>query len=321
MCSVEQQAPRQQRGPKELDPGDSADGRLSEPRPLSCPASCTGGVSGPCAPAVPPDEPPASVPRRSSTSAGGCSSAGGTEEEEEASGEEASERGPRPLNSAPREHVNPQEIGGAKEATASASRLASDRGDGLDNPVGPCGLAGRERRLPPAVPTLALDPPPVRYEPRRATGATPARRAGERRKLSQHSKSSRPPRSSANDDCCVRSVLACLYCEFASLCWMLVSCACCCHHCCSCAEESGAGDAERCLGGADCCPGAELGGGCCCCGCCCVYCCCCCGPEAGEDVPPCGLCGDVDGGMLQGCCESSDCVEICFECCGFCLLS
>ncbi|XP_032810179.1 myoD family inhibitor domain-containing protein isoform X3 [Petromyzon marinus] len=202
MCSVEQQAPRQQRGPKELDPGDSADGRLSEPRPLSCPASCTGaGVSGPCAPAVPPDEPPASVPRRSSTSAGGCSSAGGTEEEEEASGEEASERGPRPLNSAPREHVNPQEIGGAKEATASASRLASDRGDGLDNPVGPCGLAGRERRLPPAVPTLALDPPPVRYEPRRATGATPARRAGERRKLSQHSKSSRPPRSSANDGC------------------------------------------------------------------------------------------------------------------------
>ncbi|CAM9360005.1 unnamed protein product, partial [Lampetra fluviatilis] len=406
---------------------------------------------------------------------------------------------PRPLNSVRREHVNPQEIGGAKETTASASRIASDRGDGLDNPAGPCGLAGRERRLPPAVPTLAPDPPPVRYEPRRATEATAARRAGERRKLSQHSKSSRPPRSSANDgcasllltclfcrcrepcltlplrcclvallaplcracgragaccpcdphrlcrppadaaaatppqspptspprrgvhtargslidevhvrpkfdfapceeccevvevvelciecsnlcfraydpnnparlkvavefknqntaelppshprsqrqqrtllpgyaflnppthplcplplaDCCVRSVLACLYCEFASLCWTLLSCVCCCRHCCSCAEESGAGDAQRCLGD-DSCPGAELGGRCCCCGCCCVYCCCCCGPEVGEDVPPCGLCGDVDGGMLQGCCESSDCVEICFECCGFCLLS
>ncbi|CAM9448197.1 unnamed protein product [Lampetra planeri] len=80
-----------QRGPNESDPGDSADGRLSEPRPLACPASRTGaGGSGPCQPAVPLDEPAASVPRRSSTSAGECSPAGGTEAE--APGEEASER-------------------------------------------------------------------------------------------------------------------------------------------------------------------------------------------------------------------------------------
>ncbi|XP_078716873.1 uncharacterized protein LOC144934700 [Lampetra fluviatilis] len=219
MCSVEQQTPRQQRGPNESDPGDSADGRLSEPRPLACPASRTGaGGSGPCQPAVPLDEPAASVPRRSSTSAGECSPAGGTEAE--APGEEASERGPRPLNSVRREHVNPQEIGGAKETTASASRIASDWGDGLDNPAGPCGLAGRERRLPPAVPTLAPDPPPVRYEPRRATEATAARRAGERRKLSQHSKSSRPPRSNANDGC-ASLLLTCLFCRCREPCLTL----------------------------------------------------------------------------------------------------
>ncbi|CAM9448127.1 unnamed protein product [Lampetra planeri] len=127
---------------------------------------------------------------------------------------------PRPLNSVRREHVNPQEIGGAKETTASASQIASDRGDGLDNPAGPCGLAGRERRLPPAVPTLAPDPPPVRYEPRRATEATAARRAGERRKLSQHSKSSRPPRSNANDGC-ASLLLTCLFCRCREPCLTL----------------------------------------------------------------------------------------------------
>ncbi|XP_078470463.1 myoD family inhibitor domain-containing protein-like [Lampetra planeri] len=59
--------------------------------------------------------------------------------------------------------------------------------------------------------------------------------------------------------CCARCILACLFCEFLTLCRLVCEC-----------------------GGEEC---------------------------------------DCDCGLLEGCCDSSDCLEICFECCGICLAS
>uniref|UniRef100_A0A8D0C2M3 MyoD family inhibitor domain containing n=1 Tax=Salvator merianae TaxID=96440 RepID=A0A8D0C2M3_SALMN len=86
---------------------------------------------------------------------------------------------------------------------------------------------------------------------------------------------------SSPEDCCVHCILACLFCEFVTLCSLL-------------------------LGQASCavCP-AEA-------------CCCCCGEEIGDDCNcPC----DMDCGIMDACCESSDCLEICMECCGICFPS
>ncbi|XP_020645367.3 myoD family inhibitor domain-containing protein [Pogona vitticeps] len=83
------------------------------------------------------------------------------------------------------------------------------------------------------------------------------------------------------EDCCVHCILACLFCEFVTLCSLV-------------------------LGQASCgvCP-AEA-------------CCCCCGEEMGDDCNcPC----DMDCGIMDACCESSDCLEICMECCGICFPS
>uniref|UniRef100_A0A8C6XC57 MyoD family inhibitor domain containing n=1 Tax=Naja naja TaxID=35670 RepID=A0A8C6XC57_NAJNA len=45
---------------------------------------------------------------------------------------------------------------------------------------------------------------------------------------------------------------------------------------------------------------------------------CCCGDEMGDDCNcPC----DMDCGIVDACCESSDCLEICMECCGICFPS
>ncbi|KAK1790486.1 hypothetical protein P4O66_014371, partial [Electrophorus voltai] len=80
-------------------------------------------------------------------------------------------------------------------------------------------------------------------------------------------------------DCCVHCILACLFCEFLALCNMVVSQASC-----------GACTSEAC-------------------------CCCCCADDLGDDCNcPC----DMDCGIMDACCESSDCLEICMECCGIC---
>lgn len=82
-------------------------------------------------------------------------------------------------------------------------------------------------------------------------------------------------------DCCVHCILSCLFCEFVTLCSLV-------------------------LGQASCgvCP-VEA-------------CCCCCGEEMGDDCNcPC----DMDCGIMDACCESSDCLEICMECCGICFPS
>ncbi|XP_062439480.1 myoD family inhibitor domain-containing protein isoform X2 [Rhea pennata] len=83
------------------------------------------------------------------------------------------------------------------------------------------------------------------------------------------------------EDCCVHCILACLFCEFLTLCNIVLGQA----SCGICTSEA---------------------------------CCCCCGDEMGEDCNcPC----DMDCGIMDACCESSDCLEICMECCGICFPS
>ncbi|CAH2278076.1 myoD family inhibitor domain-containing [Pelobates cultripes] len=101
---------------------------------------------------------------------------------------------------------------------------------------------------------------------------------------SKHSKmSSAYPQkpTSSPEDCCVHCILACLFCEFVTLCNMVLGQA----TCGICTSEA---------------------------------CCCCCGEELGDDCNcPC----DMDCGIMDACCESSDCLEICMECCGICFPS
>ncbi|KAM9650730.1 myoD family inhibitor domain-containing protein [Trichechus inunguis] len=86
---------------------------------------------------------------------------------------------------------------------------------------------------------------------------------------------------SSPEDCCVHCILACLFCEFLTLCNIVLGQA----SCGSCSSEA---------------------------------CCCCCGDEMGDDCNcPC----DMDCGIMDACCESSDCLEICMECCGICFPS
>ncbi|XP_051007861.1 myoD family inhibitor domain-containing protein [Acomys russatus] len=87
--------------------------------------------------------------------------------------------------------------------------------------------------------------------------------------------------ASSPEDCCVHCILACLFCEFLTLCNIVLGQA----SCGICTSEA---------------------------------CCCCCGDEMGDDCNcPC----DMDCGIMDACCESSDCLEICMECCGICFPS
>nr|XP_020470061.1 myoD family inhibitor domain-containing protein isoform X1 [Monopterus albus] len=99
---------------------------------------------------------------------------------------------------------------------------------------------------------------------------------GSRRSKISSSGSQKPP---LPEDCCVHCILACLFCEFLTLCNMVVAQASC-----------GVCTSEAC-------------------------CCCCCTDDLGDDCNcPC----DMDCGIMDACCESSDCLEICMECCGIC---
>eukprot|EP00069_Balaena_mysticetus_P018328 bmy_11336T0 len=92
------------------------------------------------------------------------------------------------------------------------------------------------------------------------------------------------PRAISPADCCVHCILSCLFCEFLTLCNIVLDCA----TCGSCSSE------DSCL------------------------CCCCCGSGECAD---CDLPCDLDCGILDACCESADCLEICMECCGLCFSS
>lgn len=87
--------------------------------------------------------------------------------------------------------------------------------------------------------------------------------------------------ASSPEDCCVHCILACLFCEFLTLCNIVLGQA----SCGICTSEA---------------------------------CCCCCSEEISDDCNcPC----DMDCGIMDACCESSDCLEICMECCGICFPS
>ncbi|KAM4737137.1 uncharacterized protein FYW61_004712 [Anableps anableps] len=84
----------------------------------------------------------------------------------------------------------------------------------------------------------------------------------------------------AGNDCCVHCLLACLFCELLSMCSALGECLTC-------------G-----VGGAGCCDATA---------------CCCCCVEAACTEEACQAV--LDCGMLENCCASSDCLEVCLECC------
>ncbi|XP_074167068.1 myoD family inhibitor [Sminthopsis crassicaudata] len=88
----------------------------------------------------------------------------------------------------------------------------------------------------------------------------------------------------AQEDCCVHCILSCLFCEFLTLCNIVLDCA----TCGSCSEDS-------------------------------CICCCCCGGSG--ECADCDLPCDMDCGIIDACCESADCLEICMECCGLCFSS
>ncbi|XP_044869090.1 myoD family inhibitor isoform X1 [Mauremys mutica] len=88
----------------------------------------------------------------------------------------------------------------------------------------------------------------------------------------------------AQQDCCVHCILSCLFCEFLTLCNIVLDCA----TCGSCSSEDS-----------------------------CICCCCCGSGECAECDLPC----DMDCGIVDACCESADCLEICMECCGLCFSS
>ncbi|XP_078104314.1 uncharacterized protein mdfi [Sander vitreus] len=106
--------------------------------------------------------------------------------------------------------------------------------------------------------------------------------SSKRSKSSSKSNSSQIP-TEAQDDCCVHCILACLFCEFLTLCNIMLDCATC----------------GSCAGDDSC------------------FCCCCVSEECGDCDLPC----DMDCGIIDACCESADCLEICMECCSLCFSS
>ncbi|XP_062842941.1 myoD family inhibitor [Trichomycterus rosablanca] len=106
--------------------------------------------------------------------------------------------------------------------------------------------------------------------------------SSKRSKGSSKSNSSQIP-TEAQEDCCVHCILACLFCEFLMLCNIVLDCA----TCGSCSSDNS------------------------------CFCCCCGSEECGDCELPC----DMDCGIIDACCESADCLEICMECCGLCFSS
>ncbi|XP_065126443.2 uncharacterized protein [Paramisgurnus dabryanus] len=86
----------------------------------------------------------------------------------------------------------------------------------------------------------------------------------------------------AGDDCCAHCILACLFCELMSCCSVMAQCLACGLEC-----------------DALCCCGEAATGGLACCA---------------ED----SCSALLDCGILEDCCQSSDCLEICVECCSIC---
>ncbi|XP_075993554.1 uncharacterized protein LOC142988312 isoform X2 [Genypterus blacodes] len=184
------------------------------------------------------------------------------------------------------------------ETTHDVARLVSDQT--------PRGNEAAERslvppvRTPPSPSTLPLPPCHSASCNRHSSSLPhhhhhhPHRQTNPKRLSSTQSHASLKPDAAhikevAGDDCCPHCLLACLFCELLSICSVL-------------GEYLACGG-----GGAGCCDATD--------GCCCVE-------AVGEAACTEEACQAVLGcGILEDCCGSSDCLEICLECCSICFPS
>uniref|UniRef100_A0A1A8IPM5 MyoD family inhibitor domain containing n=1 Tax=Nothobranchius kuhntae TaxID=321403 RepID=A0A1A8IPM5_NOTKU len=179
---------------------------------------------------------------------------------------------------------------GFHHSSAGAPSMSNGNGvhPGVSSP-GTCTCGSMRTTSGPGPGTSMAVATPTTQQPRRQSSVPVSHRVQRklRSSLSVNSDSSRQSKSSYTgsqkpplpEDCCVHCILACLFCEFLTLCNMVVTQASC-----------GACTSEAC-------------------------CCCCCTDDLGDDCSsPC----DMDCGIMDACCESSDCLEICMECCGIC---
>ncbi|XP_010218807.1 PREDICTED: myoD family inhibitor, partial [Tinamus guttatus] len=158
------------------------------------------------------------------------------------------------------------------KAPGPASRLLPNgAGKGLEG--------GREPGSGPFPPLAAPGKPPRKLQSHHSINSQGSKKS----KGSSKSASSHIP-IEAQEDCCVHCILSCLFCEFLTLCNIVLDCA----TCGSCTSEDS-----------------------------CICCCCCNSGECADCDLPC----DMDCGIIDACCESADCLEICMECCGLCFSS
>lgn len=143
---------------------------------------------------------------------------------------------------------------------------------------------------PPSSSTCSPPPPPPSTCSRHHHQSTNQKRLSSTKSHASFKTDAAHIKEVAGDDCCVHCLLACLFCELLSMC-------------------SAMGECLACgVGGASCCDAVA---GCCCC------------VEAAGDV----ACTEeacqavLDCGILEDCCSSSDCLEICLECCSICFPS
>ncbi|KAM4563216.1 uncharacterized protein PAE49_011383 isoform 1-T2 [Odontesthes bonariensis] len=182
--------------------------------------------------------------------------------------------------------------------TGEAPPPLSDRLDSSDSLMDGSSTSDISRLLPgphrqKGVDSSARSPPPVCTPPSRSSTckrhhhqSTNQKRQSSTRSHASLKTDAAHIKEVAGDDCCAHCLLACLFCELLSMC-------------------SAVGECLACgVGGVGCCDAAA--------GCsCCVEAAC--TEEACQAV--------LDCGTLEDCCGSSDCLEICLECCSICFPS